>query len=178
MSGQGVEPALAIRFPTGRDGDRVDARFSLEDRDGALDSTEERLSWAYAEARMLTWSHMRTLLLVAEVLSPWLVDGDERSVEIWTPLDDFPALERERLVPWCSRFGRISLVIALDCATQAQLRARFPLDVHATRQASRASTGRRQIAMAHSRLTATRSTRTVAVVAAPAAPGCSFVVVW
>jgi hypothetical protein len=26
------------------------------------------------------------------------VDGDERSVEIWTPRDDFPALERERLV--------------------------------------------------------------------------------
>jgi Uma2 family endonuclease len=72
------------------------------------------------EARTLTWSRMRTLLLVAEVLSPsttrgdrflkrlryreagvplyWLVDGDERLVEVWTPEDDFPALERERLV--------------------------------------------------------------------------------
>lgn len=72
------------------------------------------------EARTLTWSRMRTLLLVAEVLSPssargdrflkrlryreagvplyWLVDGDERSVEIWTPRDDFPALEREHLM--------------------------------------------------------------------------------
>jgi hypothetical protein len=28
----------------------------------------------------------------------WVVDGDDRSVEIWTPADDFPALERERLV--------------------------------------------------------------------------------
>jgi len=71
------------------------------------------------EARTLTWSRMQTLLLVAEVLSPsstkadrflkrlryreagvplyWVVDGDERSVEIWTPADDFPAIERERL---------------------------------------------------------------------------------
>ncbi|MBA3895338.1 MAG: Uma2 family endonuclease [Gemmatimonadales bacterium] len=72
------------------------------------------------EARTLTWSRMRTLLLVAEVLSPssargdrflkrlryreaavplyWVVDGDERSVEVWTPGDDFPAVERDRLV--------------------------------------------------------------------------------
>ena len=72
------------------------------------------------EARTLTWSRMRTLLLVAEVLSPsntrgdrflkrvryreagvplyWVVDGDERSVEVWTPEDDFPAVEREQLV--------------------------------------------------------------------------------
>jgi Uma2 family endonuclease len=71
------------------------------------------------EARTLTWSRMRSLLLVAEVLSPssargdrfvkrlryreagvplyWVVDGDNRSVEIWTPADDFPALERQRL---------------------------------------------------------------------------------
>jgi len=72
------------------------------------------------EARTLEWTRMRTLLLVAEVLSPttaradrflkrlryrqagvplyWVVDGEERSVEIWTPADDFPVLERERLV--------------------------------------------------------------------------------
>jgi Uma2 family endonuclease len=71
------------------------------------------------EARTLDWSRMRTLLLVAEVLSPstskgdrflkrlryreagvpmyWVVDGDERIVEVWTPSDDFPAIERERL---------------------------------------------------------------------------------
>ncbi len=74
------------------------------------------------EARTLTWSRVRTLLLVAEVLSPstsrgdrilkriryreagvplyWVVDGDERSVEVWRPEDDFPAVERERLVWW------------------------------------------------------------------------------
>lgn len=63
---------------------------------------------------------MRTLLLVAEVLSPstsnsdrflkrlrygeagvpvyWIVDGDDRSVEVWTPVDEFPVFERERLL--------------------------------------------------------------------------------
>jgi Uma2 family endonuclease len=63
-------------------------------------------------ARTLTWSRVRTLLLVAEVLSPstarndrflkrlryreagvplyWVVDGDARAVEVWTPADDFP----------------------------------------------------------------------------------------
>ena len=62
----------------------------------------------------------RTLLLVAEVLSPssikgdrflkrvryreagvplyWVVDADERVVEVWTPTDHFPRFERERLV--------------------------------------------------------------------------------
>jgi Uma2 family endonuclease len=72
------------------------------------------------EARTLTWSRMQTLLLVAEVLSPsstradrfvkrlryreaavplyWVVDGDEHAVEVWTPADDFPAVERERLL--------------------------------------------------------------------------------
>jgi len=72
------------------------------------------------EVRTLTWSRMRTLLLVAEVSSPssarsdrfikrlryrqaavplyWVIDADERSVEVWTPSDDFPRVERERLV--------------------------------------------------------------------------------
>jgi Uma2 family endonuclease len=71
------------------------------------------------EIRTLTWSRVQTLLLVAEVLSPstsradrflkrvryrqagvplyWVVDGDEQSVEVWTPTDDFPTVERERL---------------------------------------------------------------------------------
>lgn len=71
------------------------------------------------EARTLAWSRIRTLMLVAEVASPssargdrfvkrlryrqagvpvyWVVDGDRRSVEIWTPGDDFPTVERERL---------------------------------------------------------------------------------
>jgi Uma2 family endonuclease len=63
---------------------------------------------------------MRDLLLVAEVLSPssvrgdrftkrhlfqerrvpayWVVDGDDRVVEVWTPDADVPAIERQRLV--------------------------------------------------------------------------------
>jgi Uma2 family endonuclease len=71
------------------------------------------------EARALTWSRMQTLLLVAEVLSPsstradrfvkrlryrqagvplyWVVDADDHSVEVWTPADDFPVVERDRL---------------------------------------------------------------------------------
>lgn len=51
VSGQEVELALAIRFPEGRDGERQHAIFLVEDRDGALDSTEERLSWTYAPHR-------------------------------------------------------------------------------------------------------------------------------
>ena len=72
------------------------------------------------EARTLSWSRIRTLLLVAEVLSSstargdrflkrlryreagvplyWVVDGEERAVEIWTPSDEFPTVERERLI--------------------------------------------------------------------------------
>ncbi len=71
------------------------------------------------EVRTLDWDRIRGLLLVAEVLSPaslkadrftkrrryqeagvpryWVVDADERRVEVWTPEDDFPMLERERL---------------------------------------------------------------------------------
>jgi Uma2 family endonuclease len=72
------------------------------------------------DARTLTWSRMRDLLLVAEVLSPsnprhdcftkrhryqeagvplyWIIDGDERQVEVWTPTDLFPTIECDRLV--------------------------------------------------------------------------------
>ncbi|MDZ4864044.1 MAG: Uma2 family endonuclease, partial [Gemmatimonadota bacterium] len=72
------------------------------------------------EARQLDWLTLRTVLLAAEVLSPsslradrftkrrlyqergvplyWVVDPDERCVEIWRPDDDFPAIERETLV--------------------------------------------------------------------------------
>ncbi len=78
---------------------------------------------------------MQTLLLVAEVLSPstargdrtlkrlryreasvplyWLVDGDERSVEVWTPADDFPAIERERLV-WRAPGAREPFTLSLE----------------------------------------------------------------
>lgn len=72
------------------------------------------------EARTENWQAMRTLLLVAEVLSPttaradrfvkrrryqeagvplyWIVDIDERQIEVWTPDAEFPQLERQRLV--------------------------------------------------------------------------------
>ena len=74
----------------------------------------------WAQARTLDWSAMRDLLLVAEVLSPstsrhdrftkrrryqearvplyWIVDGDARQVEVWTPEDAFPRLESDRLL--------------------------------------------------------------------------------
>ena len=72
------------------------------------------------EARGLAWTGLRTLLLVAEVLSPstsrgdlilkrlryreagvpvyWLIDGDGRTVEVWTPADEFPNVERRQLI--------------------------------------------------------------------------------
>ena len=72
------------------------------------------------EAASGEWSRIRTLLLVAEVLSPstaradrftkrhryqeagvplyWLVDGKERCVEVWTPESGFPVIETHQLV--------------------------------------------------------------------------------
>ena len=71
------------------------------------------------QARGLDWRGIRDLLLVAEVLSPttprhdrftkrrryqeagiplyWIVDGDAWQVEVWTPDDAFPRIERDRL---------------------------------------------------------------------------------
>jgi Uma2 family endonuclease len=71
------------------------------------------------QARTLDWARITDLLLVAEVLSPssrradrftkraeyqrrgvplyWIVDPDERQVEVWTPADTFPQFERQRL---------------------------------------------------------------------------------
>jgi Uma2 family endonuclease len=73
-----------------------------------------------AEARTLEWARMRHLLLAVEVLSPstaradrftkrrlyqevgvpayWIVDGDQRFVEVWTPDVTFPVVEREAVV--------------------------------------------------------------------------------
>ena len=73
------------------------------------------------EARSMDWSQVKTLLLTAEVLSPttarydrhtkrrlyqevgipfyWIVDPDEKLVEVWTPSDQFPTVERES-VTW------------------------------------------------------------------------------
>jgi Uma2 family endonuclease len=71
------------------------------------------------QARSLEWTAIRDLLLVAEVLSPsnpnhdrfikrrryqearvplyWIVDGEARQVEVWTPGDLFPRIERDGL---------------------------------------------------------------------------------
>jgi Uma2 family endonuclease len=71
------------------------------------------------QARSLDWSQMRDLLLTIEVLSPttarydrytkrrlyqevgvpvyWIVDPDEKLVEVWTPESLFPKVERERV---------------------------------------------------------------------------------
>jgi Uma2 family endonuclease len=71
------------------------------------------------QARTLEWSAIRDLLLVAEVLSPstprhdcftkrrryqearvplyWIVDGEARQVEVWTPDDAFPRIECDAL---------------------------------------------------------------------------------
>jgi Uma2 family endonuclease len=76
---------------------------------------------ALREARTLDWERFKTLLLVIEVLSPtnsrqdrftkrrlyqevgvplyWVVDADALVVEVWTPSDTSPAVERER-VEW------------------------------------------------------------------------------
>lgn len=73
-----------------------------------------------AEARTLDWTHVRDLRSAVEVLSPWsfrhdrftkrrlyqerripvywIVDGDERLVEVWTPEAEFPTIERERVI--------------------------------------------------------------------------------
>ncbi len=72
------------------------------------------------EIRTLDWTQVRDLRLGVEILSPssvrydrftkrrlfqdkgvpcyWVVDGDRREVEIWTPESSFPAVEQVRLV--------------------------------------------------------------------------------
>jgi len=72
------------------------------------------------ESRTLEWSRVRHLLLAVEVLSRssaradrftkrrlyqeagvgtyWVVDPDGRAVEVWTPADTFPTVQRERVV--------------------------------------------------------------------------------
>ena len=71
------------------------------------------------KARTLDWSQVQSLLLTIEVLSPktarydrytkrrlyqevgipfyWIVDPDEKLVEVWTPEGQFPTVEREHV---------------------------------------------------------------------------------
>jgi Uma2 family endonuclease len=87
------------------------------------------------EARTLDWRQVRTLLLVAEVLSPssaradrftkrrhyqeagvplyWVVDGDAHVVEVWTPTTEFPHIERERLT-WHPAGAARPLIVELS----------------------------------------------------------------
>lgn len=87
------------------------------------------------EAATLDWRRMKTLFLAVEVLSPrtvkqdrfqkrklyqsqgvgviWIVDADDRTVEIWTPDAAFPVRETERLT-WHPRGATAPLVIQLS----------------------------------------------------------------
>ena len=87
-----------------------------------------------AELRSLEWARLRTLLLVAEVLSPgslrgdrftkrveyqrrgvplyWVVDGDEQLVECWTPTARLPTIERKRL-RWFPAEARVGFDLEL-----------------------------------------------------------------
>jgi Uma2 family endonuclease len=86
------------------------------------------------QARTLEWTRITQLLLVVEVLSPssrradrftkrleyqrqsvplyWIVDPDERSVEVWTPDDSLPRFERDRLA-WHPAGARASFEVPL-----------------------------------------------------------------
>ena len=86
------------------------------------------------EARTLTWSAIKHLLLAVEVLSPssaradrftkrrlyqsvgvpvyWVVDADAREVEVWTPEATMPVVERER-VAWTPPGATTACVIDL-----------------------------------------------------------------
>ena len=86
------------------------------------------------QARSLDWTQAKTLLLAVEVLSPstaradrftkrklyqqqgvalyWIVDGDDCSVEVWTPDAIFPRVERERL-EWHPAGAREPFVLPL-----------------------------------------------------------------
>jgi Uma2 family endonuclease len=87
------------------------------------------------QARTLEWSAIRDLLLVAEVLSPsnprhdrftkrrryqearvplyWIVDGDARRVEVWTPDEVFPRLEGDRLI-WQPEKAGVPFTLSLE----------------------------------------------------------------
>lgn len=87
-----------------------------------------------AEARTMEWPQMRSLQLAIEVLSPssvradrftkrrlyqevgiptyWVVEADDRYVEVWTPDVLFPVIE-ERELTWRAEGASVPLVIRL-----------------------------------------------------------------
>jgi len=88
-----------------------------------------------ADARTGDWTRMQRLLLVIEVLSPstsradrfakrrlyqeqgvplyWVIDGELRTAEVWTPEASFPQVERERLV-WQPEAGAEPFIVELS----------------------------------------------------------------
>ncbi len=105
------EPAAGYISPLG-------SKFTF----GRPDTNVDPDLWAVRteEWRAQDWNAITVPLLLAEVLSDstqrrdrfqkrraymeagvplyWIVDGDERWVEVWTPGDTFPRFEREQLV--------------------------------------------------------------------------------
>jgi len=87
------------------------------------------------QARSMDWSKMKDLLLTIEVLSPttarydrhtkrrlyqevgipfyWIVDPDEKCVEVWTPDAQFPTVERKR-VGWRPEGAEEEFVLDLE----------------------------------------------------------------
>ncbi len=87
------------------------------------------------ELRTHSWDHIKTLSLVAEILSPattrydrftkrrlyqqvgigtcWIVDADAHMFEVWTPDDTVPAVERESVV-WHPDESVAPLVLNLE----------------------------------------------------------------
>jgi len=87
------------------------------------------------EARTSDWSSMQTLLLAVEVLSPatsrqdrfakrrlyqevgvplyWIVNPDQKTVEVWTPETRFPPIERVRVV-WTPRSANTAFELQLE----------------------------------------------------------------
>lgn len=88
-----------------------------------------------AQARTMDWNRLTDLLLVIEVLSPstaradrftkrreyqargvqlyLIVDGDSRSVEAWTPADDFPATV-DGAITWQPAGAKVPFVLPLE----------------------------------------------------------------
>lgn len=87
------------------------------------------------EARSMDWSQMKNLLLTVEVLSPstarydrftkrrlyqevgipfyWIVDPDQKAVEVWIPESQFPTVERET-VKWQPEGAEEEFVLELE----------------------------------------------------------------
>jgi Uma2 family endonuclease len=94
------------------------------------------------EARTMDWSRIQHLLLVIEVLSPstarfdrftkrrryqeaaiplyWIVDPEGRQVEIWTPADHIPRIERD-FVTWSPIGATTPFSISLQALFQPLL---------------------------------------------------------